>query len=664
MPMSPLPCAPHRWPRFSECVDVLLALPNADREPWLAALPPKDADLRPPLRRLLQGLAAPDDGFLVKPQAMERPLQPGQRIGPYALIAPLGRGGMGRVWRACRADGAYAREVALKLPHQRLNAAEPPGHFERERDLLARLVHPGIATFYDAGIAPDGQPYLAMEIVHGEPITDWCGARGLAPRVRVALLLQAADALQYAHTQFVAHLDLKPAHVLVTDARRVQLLDFSIASRLGEADAPGAATPGYAAPEQRDGRPAGVAADVYALGVVAHEVLTGRLPETGGPLPHGDLGAIIARALQHDPAARYATMADFAADLRAWLAHRPVAAHASPVWRRAGLALRRRPGVAAIAACLLLGVAGTAWQVQRNAAQARQTATVVAHLTALLDHADPRVGAARSAGDRTLKGLLDERLSTLLADTALPPDTLQLLLDRAATVYVYLDEPAAAVRLQQRRVEMMATHLPAGDAGLLDARLSLVWALQTQRDVGASATQMALLDKALATQRLGRLHAELALARHDQALLESRPALSHAKAADTLYRQHAPGDAGHAAALAHLAEAELQAGRPESARAFLDEALAIRTQPASQRARLLDARARASADPAGALRDGDAAVALLRGSLGLASGGARRVLAGQIARLCAAGQPGAARALRAEGPASAPHLDAALQNCS
>src|SRR5213082_707497 len=190
---------------------------------------------------------------------------------------------MAEVWLAERADGAFKRDVALKLPVLLRLREDLASRFARERDILAALEHPNIARLYDAGVSSNGLPYLAMEYVPGEPLTDWCDAHRLAIRERVRLFLQVLDAVQYAHGQRVIHRDIKPSNILVTDSGQVRLLDFGVAKLLArEEEQPDLTqrygrvlTPDYASPELVRGEQLGAAGDVYALGVVLYELLSG-----------------------------------------------------------------------------------------------------------------------------------------------------------------------------------------------------------------------------------------------------------------------------------------------------------------------------------------------------------------------------------------------------
>src|SRR6266851_4939610 len=342
-----------------------LDLPAGEREGFLRQACGSDAALRERLQRLL-ALAEQDGGFLERsPLRAEAPatgdaspvlapeLAAGEMLGVYRIVGLIGRGGMGEVYRATRADGLFEKEVAVKV--LRPDAVAHLDRFESERRILAGLEHPGIARLLDGGVVRDGRPYMQMEFVPGVGITDYCRAQRLSLEQRLDLFRQCGEAVAFAHAQGVIHRDLKPSNILVTPEGRVKLLDFGVAKLLrpasGSALTTTAAplTPAYAAPEQLQGKSVSPATDIYALGVVLYELLTGRTPwqdkpsvpvstllyrilndtappasqtareQTDSPVPAGlltgDLDAILARTLRKNPADRYPTIADLLADL-------------------------------------------------------------------------------------------------------------------------------------------------------------------------------------------------------------------------------------------------------------------------------------------------------------------------------------------------------------
>jgi eukaryotic-like serine/threonine-protein kinase len=271
--------------RVSALFDELLDLEPDERTPWLDRL----AAHEPRLAALVAGLleaAAPRAGVAETAELIAGRIAcsvhaapaslTGRRFGPYRVLGLLGEGGMGVVWRAERADGLFEREVALKLVHPGLVAPALMERFARERRILAALVHPNIARLFDAGVGDEGQPYLALELVEGTPLDEYCDRERLTVRERLALMLQVLGAVQHAHQNLVIHRDLKPGNILVGTDGQVHLLDFGIATLLEDGDAAvesaltraggRALTPRYASPEQLAGQPVGTASDVYSLG--------------------------------------------------------------------------------------------------------------------------------------------------------------------------------------------------------------------------------------------------------------------------------------------------------------------------------------------------------------------------------------------------------------
>ncbi len=358
--MAQTESAPH-WARLLALLDEALELEPGQRDAWLAALGTDDAPLAAQLRDLLALHAANRaSGFMERsPLAGGEDLLGGQ-IGPYAIERLLGRGGMGSVWLGRRNDGEFEGHAAIKVLDRRGLGSDAARQIRREASLLARLSHPHIARLLDAGVRENGQPYLILEYVEGEPIDRYCSSRSLSLPARLRLFATVLDAVAHAHAHLVVHRDLKPSNVLVTSEGVVKLLDFGVASlqagaQTRDAEAPRALTPGYAAPEQLRGEPVAAAGDVYALGVLLHVLVTNEHPFgvrgttetelmraalTEDPEPasgklvgaaerrrvRGDLDAIIARALSRDATRRYSTAAEFADDVRAYLGNFPVRA--------------------------------------------------------------------------------------------------------------------------------------------------------------------------------------------------------------------------------------------------------------------------------------------------------------------------------------------------
>ena len=331
-------------------------------------------------------------------------------------MTPLGRGGMSSVWVAERADGLIKRRVALKLPHVSWASPDLAQRMARERDILASLEHPGIARLYDAGVAEDGRPYLALELVDGKPIDEYCALHDADIQARVAIGLQAARAVAYAHSRMVVHRDLKPSNILVDAAGQVRLLDFGIGKLLEENPGLGpqatqfgarAYTPDYASPEQIRGEPVTASTDVYSLGVVLYQLLTGSLPylsrapgnahrrsrverrstapERGGTRPRNRPGAArrsghhVLKTLKGAKAERYPDMQALADDLDRYLRGAPVLARRDSAWYRLRkFAARNRFALRAAAAAVAVTVAVSAGlAIQRSRQQKAETVAAI-----------------------------------------------------------------------------------------------------------------------------------------------------------------------------------------------------------------------------------------------------------------------------------------------
>ena len=533
------------WDQIEPLLDQALTLPPAQREHFLATLPADQQRWRDTLTRLLRAEASAEQaGFMAQPASLPdttgteaRASGPGwtagQQIGPWVLISELGRGGMASVWRARPHSGDFQREVALKLPH-----SPAPGWLERmrrERDILARLQHAGIARLYDAGADAAGLPWLAMECVQGQDILSWCQARQADLRSRITLLLQVADALQYAHSRLVIHRDIKPANVMVQEDGQVRLLDFGIARWLSPQDGDAELTqlgqrpmtPDYASPEQVRGEEPGVASDVYAFGVLAYRLLSGASPyaaaapasrhaleravlETEPPAVssaateaatrkalRGDLDAILAKALAKEAAQRYPTMDALATDLRRHLAGEAVTAR-PPSWRyRAGRVIARHRwavGASTLAVLALMGSTGWALLAAREARQeARRSGAMYEFLTGLFN---PLREAQPDTRHRDLpaRSLIEQGAKQVLAGLQDEPLAREQLLVDLATLTQQLGLPDLSRQLTQERLrQALALHGPHSRA-YADALLGQrdLWEASGQYQQGLAAGTQAL----------------------------------------------------------------------------------------------------------------------------------------------------------------------------
>ncbi len=551
--------------RFEE----LAELAPVERSAKLAALSRSEPELAAAVAALFAADDSAGEGFLASgvgafaPQLVGEALDgeppgggtPGDRVGPYRLCALLGRGGMGEVWEAERADGEFEQTVALKLLKRGMDSEEVLRRFRRERQILARLEHPNIARLLDGGIAPDGRPYFVLERVEGREITAWCAEQGSAVEVRLRLIVAAADAVAVAHHSLVVHRDLKPSNILVDRSGQVKLLDFGIAKLLS-AEGEGAAhqtrledralTPAYAAPEQIRGEPVTTATDVYALGVVLYQLLTGRLPHdrvTGSVssladrLEHesptkpsrvaadvgeprkaralaGDLDTIVLKALAREPSRRYVSARAFADDLRRHLEGRPVLARAdSRLYRTQKFVTRHRFAVGAAAlvtAALVTGLSLALWQARRAEraaaaalAQAERAERVRGFLVAVFDAADP----ARTLGEKIeARALLDEGVRRVDAELAGEPALQAEMYDVFAGLYRKLGDLAPAKGLAEKALAERSRRFGAESAEAAKSEWTLGWILSMQGEFAAARTKLehavAALDRIEGSQSL------------------------------------------------------------------------------------------------------------------------------------------------------------------
>jgi eukaryotic-like serine/threonine-protein kinase len=360
------------------------------------------ADRFPPeavaaMRRLLRGLER-HGAFFEQPAAqrvsLDRPYKTGESLGRWRVDGELGRGGQAIALAVSRLEGGFEQQAVLKMPLSSPPSPDAVRRMLRERQLLASLKHPGLPSMIDGGVLDDGAPYLVIERIAGQPIDEYADTRQLSLRDRVALLRKVASIVAYAHAQLVLHRDIKPANILIDGNGRVVLLDFGVAQSL-QADASATSvgyTLAFAAPEQVRGERSSAATDVYGLAALACRLLGGEGPFPGMPasvqvravledtpkLPvdlDRDLAAILQRAMRKEPQARYASMAEFDAELERWQLHLPVLAHAGGRRYRLRKWLRRRGVLLAVASILIAATAIALWQADR----ANQFATQAEH---------------------------------------------------------------------------------------------------------------------------------------------------------------------------------------------------------------------------------------------------------------------------------------------
>ncbi len=536
------PTDPQRWRQVDAILDAALDLERSERAAFLDDACRDDPELKAEVAAMLaaceraehlfeEGPAnvardALDDG---REQANER-FAPGTTIGQYRVIRMLGRGGMGAVYLAERSDGTFDKRVAIKVVKRGADTDEIISRFHHERQILAGLDHPHIAGLMDGGVTTDGLPYFVMEWVRGEPIDRCCDARRLTVRDRLILFRTVCDAVQHAHRNLVVHRDLKPSNVMVTEAGEVKLLDFGIAKVIGP-ESEGAEgltqmfsprlTPDHAAPEQIRGEPTTTATDVYALGIILYEMLTGeapyrieslalrdieaaiceqtpRAPSRALPGPAadgtrfpvdesamlrsttrstlrkqlaGDLDAIVLQALQKEPERRYSTVAEMALDIDRHLTGLPVAARPDGAWYKVSKFVGRNRKLVALAAVAVLalvgGIAATSWQARVAASERDQRRLEADRATAardflvgMLNSLDPDV----LGGQRTFthRELINSGLA-LLRDPSGNPTVRATVTNTLADVTFSLGERALADSLYRQAMKLLEDAGPSPD---------------------------------------------------------------------------------------------------------------------------------------------------------------------------------------------------------
>jgi serine/threonine-protein kinase len=520
-----------RWAQINAVFVEAISLPPDQISGFLLRACQGDAELKRAVDALLQGHAdaerqatqsALSDITRLDDDAATADV--GLRIGPYQTLRELGRGGMGTVFLAVRADDAFRKRVALKLVKRGMDSDEILRRFRYERQIVAGLDHPNIARLLDGGTAPDGRPYFVMEYVEGQPLTEFCDNRKLDIPARLTLFATVCRSVHYAHQNLVVHRDLKPGNILITADGTPKLLDFGIAKLLNpelqnltiDPTSPvlRLMTPEYASPEQVRGEPITTASDVYSLGVLLYELLTGGKPyqlgsaslseiaravceveperpsaavtDAGRPRRglKGDVDTIVLKAMRKEPGRRYASAEQLAEDIARHLDGRPVRAQRDTVgYRVTKFVKRHRVGVATSAAvvALLIGsvvallVQSARIATERDAAQ--QTSTF---LIDLFRNADPY--QLNAAAPMTVRDLIDAASKRLETELETQPEVRGRLLGTIGGVYLRMSVNDKATPLLEESVETLKRHVDPRDPHLLRSRSNLAEVWLRRRD--------------------------------------------------------------------------------------------------------------------------------------------------------------------------------------
>ncbi len=643
----------HEWRQLFVLLDGFLELPDVGRPAFLSQLAHESPHLREIFDSLIAGGLDEEGPDLAQLTASKRFKQSGgfaerTEVGPYRLIREIGRGGTSSVWLAVRSDGQMRRDIALKLPYIHIHRAQFAERFERERNILSALTHPNIARLYDAGISAQGQPYLAMEYHEGTQIIEYCDSRRLRVKERVRLFLQVLEAVQFAHGQLVIHRDIKPSNILVNAQGQVSLLDFGIAKLTVDGETHDteltqlggrALTPDYASPEQILGQPLGTASDVYSLGVVFYELVSGTRPyklrrdsrgaleeailaaepmrpsqaatpiqaqacDTTQPklvkLLRGDVDTIALKALKKSPKERYATVDAFRDDLERFLTGLPIVARRDNPWYRARKFVARNRVAAVAGSIVVLALAGgltiATWQARRAAKQAQIATSEAATAKAVQDFLEDIFKANSGDQEDPIKGrqttarqLLDigaKKIDQALTDA---PEAKLRALATLATMHQDLgliDESAA---LRRRAVQLARSIYSPYDARLGQALVMLAVSLQSSQAVGERDSALAEAGRILDANRdrssvtRANWFSALSFEYYDR---DQAKALTYAKQSVQIMRGYPASDELRDA-LVSLAVMDGFAGNAAGAEATYGEALAIswRVHPGADTAR-------------------------------------------------------------------------------
>lgn len=614
-----------RWNRLEQLFAEAAALPKTARTAFLERNCGDDAELRNEIEELLRSHDAPGvlDTAPHVPDIQEPhpSLVVGTCLGSWRIEKMIGRGGMGEVYEVIRADGAFEQRAALKL--LRYEAAGEMERFHAERRILAKLEHPGIARLLDGGMAADGRPYTVMEYVEGQSLTDYCRARRSPLQERLALFAQVCDAVAYAHRNLVIHRDLKPANILVDAEGKVKLLDFGIAKLLDATAVPDDAdntvapfTPDYAAPEQLTGQPVTTATDIYALGVLLFELLTGERPlqlrglpsahalklllernppppsriaqtRSDAPVPArllaGDLDAIVAKCLRKEPEYRYETVNGLKLDIERHLRNEPVHAREGARLYVFGRLLRHYrwavAGTCALILALAVGLAGTVWQMHRAEREAARATATKDFLLSIFRANNPRIASDKPRGEITARELLDLGAERIEKEFAAQPELQIELLGLTATIYDNLADEERYAAVQKRRMELARRHYGPAHPVVMEGLINEAQAACVRQDYIKANRLLAESDGLLRSS--GRDHS---LPRADWWRAKARvlgavgsqaersQALNQAFA---LYAELAPRSNDYAAALNMASRDYTERGENVQAKRFLEQALAV-----------------------------------------------------------------------------------------
>lgn len=615
------------WGRIEAALDEVLALPEGEWRGACTRIAGEDKSLLSELESLLANVHGDDPvlDFPAAGRAAETPtahpgIPAGTRIGAYRIIELLGSGGMGEVYRAERADGQFEQQVAIKL--MRSGLSDRAQRFQAERQTLARLEHPNIAGLRDGGVAEDGRLFMVMDLVRGLPITQWCREHGCSLTQRLQLFSAICDAVAYAHRKLVVHRDIKPNNVLVTEEGEVKLLDFGVARLLDQASTQdtleGAMSPGYAAPEQLTGEPITTATDIYALGVLLFELLTGANPwgrealplaalvgrvlqeqvppasrfadrQALAPVPakalRGDLDAIIAKAMRAQPESRYESVTQMQQDISCTLLSQPVSARAGARWYVVGRFVKRhRWGLAAAAVVILavLGAAGgIAWQGHIAKQESARALAVKDFLVKVFRASDPRIASDKPRGQITAKELLDDSVGRIDQQFAGQPELRLELLGITMEIYGYLGDDERFEALMKERTSLARRLYGDRNPIVIEGVITDAWQAIYSQDYVTANRLLQQTDVLLRSAGLdqSKLRADWWLAKERALHATPGSAASRSAALDhaiTLYERYNPQSSYYPAALANAATVRfLEMNYPESAQ--LNER-AIRTE--------------------------------------------------------------------------------------